>query len=89
MIAEFSPQARDAVRLVYDTPGLGQLATRLEEIVDELEAGPPYSARLRGRRMQTPKLWYVSVHGSGERFALMWTEVDDGDVRVVWAGPAI
>lgn len=88
-MVEFDRAASAAIQSVFDDPSLGQLGDRLEVVVDQLHAGPPYSDRVRGRLMQTSRLWYVAVYGDRRRFALLWDEVDDGVARVHWAGPAI
>lgn len=82
----FSRQAREAIQSAYDNPRWDALAERIEEVIELLDAGPPYPARVRRDRMQSPKLWHVRVHGSGESFSLLWEEADDGCARVLWAG---
>jgi hypothetical protein len=89
VIVRFDPAAVRAVQQIYTDPRLELLADRVEQVIADLEAGPPFPARVRSRRMMSPKLWYVLVYGSGERFALLWDEADNGDARIHWAGPEI
>lgn len=82
----FSRQTSQAIQDAYDNPRWRTLGERIEEVIDLLDAGPPYPARVRRDRMQEPKLWHVRVRGDGESFSLLWEEADDGHARVLWAG---
>lgn len=82
----FEPDAAAAIQRVYDDPRLDTLADRVEEVIAELRAGPPFSARVRGKRMHSPKLWLVHIYGNGEMVSLLWDVADDGAVWIHWFG---
>lgn len=87
MSAGFSPEANEAIQRVFDDPAQGQLAERIEEVLDLLDVYPA-DVRLRRRQTQAPKLWVVLVHGSGRDFMILWDDADDGRPWVRYAGAA-
>jgi hypothetical protein len=90
VIVEYDAEAFAAIQAVFDDTWQSLLADRLEQVLDALEAGPPFPALVRARRMQEPKLWYVRLIGrNGESFALLWDLIADDRVKIHWAGPEI
>lgn len=81
----FSAAATAAVQAVYDDPRRHVLADRLEAMLNLLERDAG-DARVRRHRMRPPGLWAIFVSGSGEDWALLWDEDDDGAPYVHYAG---
>lgn len=78
---------KDAIQAVYDDPTQEQLADRIEQVL-ELLATDPLHAHLRKKRMHTPRLWVVRLHGSSRDFAILWDVSDAGEAQIHYAGDA-
>ena len=78
MSVHYDSEAATAIQGVYDSPTLGRLGDRLEELLDILEHSPGDS-RVRRERTLDPKLWQFTVYGDGEVFMVLWEHAGPHD----------
>ena len=73
----FFPVADKQLAALQADPGRSQLYDRINDLLDVLEADPG-DASVRRLRYQTPPIWGIPVHGSGEEWIILWSESEGG-----------
>ena len=81
----FSRDADTELSRLQVDHGRSELYDRVNDILDAIEDDPA-DQTVRRRRYNTPPVWGVPVHGSGEDWLVLWSETDEGLV-IHYLGP--
>lgn len=73
----FSVSADRQLTDLQSDPARRQIYDRVNDVLDAIEDDPG-SAGVRLRRYDSPPVWGVPVHGSGEDWLVLWSETEAG-----------
>ncbi len=73
----FSVDADRQLTDLQSDPARRQIYDRVNDVLDAIEDDPG-GAEVRLRRYNSPPVWGVPVHGSGEDWLVLWSETDAG-----------
>ncbi len=85
----FDPEADAALQAIENDPTRGDLASKLNHVLDTLESNPG-DASVRRHRFHQPALWCVTVATTREEWAILWEPhpTHQDEVIVRYLGPA-
>jgi hypothetical protein len=84
----FDDLAAATLERLYDDPTKAQLADRMDEWLDRLEAGDEATTRDEYRSPALGLVYVILVYGSGEQWAIVWKRQSDELSFVHYLGPA-
>ena len=70
----FGPEADQQLVALRADASLNHLYQRVNDALDDIE-DDRLSRRIRRRRYHRPAMWGVPVHGSGEEWLILWSEL--------------
>ncbi|MBC7279220.1 hypothetical protein [Nocardioides sp.] len=88
----YSPEALEQIDGLYADRALEQLADRVDDLLDELEANPG-AAHLRRHQLRQPRasqgtpFWFFNVAGSGQHWRIIWNLDADNEPHIYYVGP--
>ena len=87
-MTQYDAEAWNSIQALFDSSTRSELADRVDEVLDLLDAGGT-DARARRHRTFRPNLWTVPIRGSGEDWIVIWhSHPETAEPYVVNAGPA-
>ena len=82
----FEPTAATNLEAIFQDPTKVELADRVDERLDQLEADPD---QLTGEefRSRFGLIYAVRVFGSGDDWMILWKRQSEDEIRVCYLGP--